>query len=108
MKQEKVIFYCFAIIWGIGGILGLIKGLIPNMELLNFRYLIFQSTTFEELPLYANIYGVIMALLEIIAAVFLFLQKKKMLLFVTIVIIINMLGCILAILAGDLFAVFVK
>jgi len=105
---RKIILYCFAGIFLVGGILGIVKGLFPDMYWLNFRELLGGGSTFEigETPVYARIYGVAMALLEIISAICLFIQKKNLLLLVAVIIIINMFGCIVAVFIGDLFAVF--
>lgn len=107
MKREKTIIYCFAIVFLVGGILGLIKGFFPDMEWLSFRSLLGGGSTFEgmEMPLYVSVFGIVMALLEIVAAILIFMQRRKQLLFVIAIIILNMLGCIVAIFIGDLFAI---
>lgn len=106
MKKRKAILFIFASFILIGGIMGVIKGFVPHMEWLSFRYLLNEDLTFElgRTPIYARVYGVIMGLLEIISAGFIFAQRQRLLLFVAIMLVINILGCIVAICLGDMFA----
>jgi len=106
VKKRKVILFILASIILIGGIMGVIKGFVPYMEWLSFRYLLSEDLTFElgQMTIFARVYGVIMGLLEIISAGFIFTQRQRLLLFVAIMLVINILGCIVAICMGDMFA----
>ncbi len=87
--------------------MGVIKGLIPKAYLLSFRHLLIGTATFEanEMPLYAQIYGFIMGWMEIIAAFFLFINRQSLKKYVIVILLLNAIGCIVAILCGDMFAI---
>lgn len=107
MKKRRILLLIFASIILVGGVMGVAKGLTQNMEWLSFRYLLGGGLTSDigQIPTYARVYGIIMGLLEIISASFIFIQKKRLLFFVLITLVINMLGCIVAIIMGDMFAI---
>ena len=87
--------------------MGVIKGLIPNAYWLSFRYLLIGTATYEanEMPLYVHIYGFIMGCMEIVAAIFMFIKKEQFNKFVIMILFINAIGCIVAVLSGDMFAI---
>ena len=96
-----------AILFLIGGVLGLIKGFLPNAEWMGFRYLLGAGPTFQSglMPLLACVYGIVMAVLEVTMAVFLLSQSIKALKFALIVVCINAIGCVIAAVMGDAFAI---
>lgn len=55
MNKIKILFYILIYAMLIGGIMGIIKGLVPHMEWFSFRYLLGMSGTFKEgaVPTYA-------------------------------------------------------
>lgn len=91
----------------IGGIMGIVKGLIPNMTWLSFRHILRLGGTFKSdvIPAYAVAYGILMAVLEIISSVVLLTKKGIGIKFAIITLSINALGCIVAILLGDILAI---
>ena len=91
----------------LGGIMGLIKGLIQNMSWFGFRHLLGFGGTFENttMPLYAVIYGAIMAVLEITSSILLLMKKRIGFYFAIITLSVNAFGCIIAIVFGDLLAI---
>ena len=106
MKIRKILFYILVFIMLIGGVMGIIKGLIPNMAWLNFRHLLgFGETLNESTPAYAVIYGIVLAALEITSAILLLARNKTGITFAIVILSINALGCIIAILLGDLLAI---
>lgn len=86
--------------------MGVVKGLFPSMEWLSVRGFLGAGFTFDtgRVPVYARIYGMAMGLLEVISALFILL-KTKQLLFVVVVLIINIIGCAVAVLLGDRIAI---
>lgn len=107
MKRIKILFYILIYAMLIGGIMGIIKGLVPHMEWFNFRYLLGMGSTFtnEHIPTYAVVYGIFMAILEVISAILLLTKKRNGIRFAIITLCINALGCIIAILLGDIGAI---
>lgn len=107
MKQIKILFYILIYAMLIGGIMGIIKGLVPHMEWFNFRYLLGMGSTFADgdIPIYAVVYGILMATLEIISSILLLAKKRNGIKFAIITLSINALGCIIAILLGDIMAI---
>lgn len=105
--MKKRIVYIIAIILLVGGVMGLLKNIVPNLEWLSFRYFINGDNAYQSgtLPMYARIYGIIMAILELLASCFIFTRKKKLFIFCIITLIINCIGCMIAIILGDLFAI---
>ena len=78
--MKKRIMECtLACILFAGGLMGVIKGLIPNAYWLSFRYLLIGTATYEanEMPLYVHIYGFIMGCMEIVAAIFMFIKPAN-------------------------------
>ena len=73
MKKNKILFYILIYTMIVGGIMGIIKGLVPHMTWFSFRHLLGMDGTFKDdaIPTYAVIYGVFMAVLEIISAILL-------------------------------------
>lgn len=90
----------------VGGIMGIIKGLIPHMTWFGFRHLLGMGGTFkyDDIPTYFAVYGVFMAVLEIISAILLLTKKRMGIKFAIITLAINSFGCIIAILLGDILA----
>lgn len=85
--------------------MGLVKGFVPNMEWFNYRALLGLGNTFAgTLPLYARVYGIGMAALEILSSVLLLLKAKPAYRLALITLIINSVGCAAAIVLGDWFA----
>lgn len=78
--KKRIIEYIFAIILLVGGIMGVIKGLIPDAYWLSLRHLLTGTATYEvnEMPLYVHIYGLIMGCMEIMAAFFIFSKKQSL------------------------------
>lgn len=107
MKKIKILFYIIIYAMLIGGIMGIIKVLIPHMEWFNFRYLLGMGSTYKagEIPIYAAFYGFFMAILEIISAMQLMTKKKIWIKFAIITLSINALGCTIAIFFGDIMAI---
>lgn len=105
--KKTIIQYIFAIILLVGGIMGVFKGLLPNAYWLSFRHLLTGTATYEvnKMPMYVQIYGFIMGCLEIIAAAFIFSMKQALKKYVIMIMLVNAIGCIVAILYGDMFAI---
>ena len=105
--MRRVFLYIIAGIFIIGGIMGLMKAIIPDMDWLSFRYLLHGDGTYAvgKIPLYARIYGCIMAIMEIGMAVIILLWKKNLFAICIVVIGINILGCLVAVLLGDIFSI---
>ena len=63
-----------------GGIMGVIKGVFPGAYWLSFRYIFFETSTYtvDEMPLYAQVYGITMGLMEIIASVSILSRKQSL------------------------------
>jgi hypothetical protein len=106
MKKNKLLLAFVSIII-LGGIMGLIKSFIPGMEYFDYRFIITGTSTYglNEKPIYATIYSVIMALLEISCIMLFFNYHKTIIKYIMIVIIINVIGCIVAIILGDYLAI---
>jgi hypothetical protein len=107
VKITKNLFYVLALAMLIGGIMGIVKGLVPNITWFSFRHLLGMGGTFKEdiIPSYAVIYGVFMAVLEIAASILLLTKKRIAIKFSIITMSINALGCVIAILLGDILAI---
>jgi len=107
MKKIKILFYILTLTMLLGGIMGIIKGIIPGMTGFGFRHLLGMGGTFENnsIPTYANLYGIFMAVLEIISSVLLLTKKSIGLKFAIITLSINAFGCIIAVLFGDILAI---
>lgn len=107
MKKNKILFNILIYIMLSGGIMGTIKVLIPNMEWLSYRHLLGMAGTFNnyDIPDYAVIYGVIIAILEIISSILLLAKRKVGIKFSIVTLSINALGCFIAILIGDVLAI---
>ncbi|PRR82523.1 hypothetical protein [Clostridium vincentii] len=107
MKRNKILLYVLIFTMLIGGIMGIVKGLIPNMTWFSFRHLLRVGGTFKSdvIPTYAVAYGIFMAVLEIISSVLLLTKKGIGIKFAIITLSINALGCIVAILLGDILAI---
>lgn len=107
MKKNKLLLVLVSILI-FGGIMGLIKSLIPGAEHFDYRYILTGTSTYatNEKPIYATIYSMIMALLEISCIVIFICYNKTIMKYLMIIIIINMIGCIIAIVSGDFPAVF--
>lgn len=106
MRIKKILFYILIFIMLTGGLMGIVKGLIPNMTWFSFRHLLGLGGTFNKsIPLYAVVYGISMAILEIISSILLLTKKRIGIVFAVITLSINACGCIVAILLGDLPAI---
>lgn len=107
MKKSNILVYVLIFTMLIGGIMGIVKGLIPNMTWFSFRHLLRIGGTFKSdvIPNYAVAYGIFMAVLEIISSVFFLTKKGIGIKFAIITLSINALGCIIAILLGDILAI---
>jgi hypothetical protein len=107
MKKNKILFYILIYTMLVGGIMGIIKGLVPHMTWFGFRNLLGMGGTFEDntTPTYAIVYGVFMAVLEIISAILVLTKKRIGIRFAIITLSINALGCIIAIMLGDILAI---
>jgi hypothetical protein len=107
MKKIKILFYILIFIMLIGGIMGIIKGLVPNMAWFSFRHLLGMGGTYKNdiIPTYAVLYGIFMAGLEIISSVLLLTKKRVGIKFAIITLSINACGCFISILLGDIVAV---
>lgn len=96
-----------AVLFLIGGVLGLIKGFFPQTECMSFRYLLGAGATYQSgsIPLIARVYGIVMAIIEVTMAIFLFSPSVKSLKFALVVVCINATGCVIATVMGDGFAI---
>lgn len=106
VKKNKLLLVLVIIII-LGGIMGLIKSLFPGMEHFDYRYIITGTSTYasNEKPIYAISYSMIMALLEISCIAIFFRYNKTTMKYLIIIIVINMIGCMVAIILGDYLAV---
>jgi hypothetical protein len=90
----------------LGGIMGIIKVLIPNMSWFSFRHILGFDGTFDGfIPAYTVIYGICMAVLEIISSVLMLAKHRIGIVFSIITLLINALGCTVSIILGDLVAI---
>lgn len=109
MKKNNILILLYILIFTmlLGGIMGIIKGLVPNMTTLSFHHLLGMGGTFknDDIPLYAVLYGIFMATFEIISSILLLNKKRIALKFTLITLSINALGCIISIFLGDIFAI---
>lgn len=107
MKKNKILFYILIWMMLLGGIMGIVKELVPNMMWFGFRHLLGMGGTFKEdtIPYYAVIYGVLMAILEVIASILLLTRNRIGVKFTIIILSINAFGCIIAVMLGDIFAI---
>lgn len=106
MKKKKILFYILIYTMLVGGIMGIIKGLVPHMTWFSFRHLFGMGGTFKDntIPTYSVVYGVFMAVLEIISSILLLTKKRIGIKFAITILSINALGCIIAIMLGDILA----
>lgn len=108
--KNKLIHYIYKLILVlliIGGIFGLIKGTVPSLSSLDYFHLLtgnFKYGLVVDKPLYGVIYGLIMAVLEISCIYPLIKTTKKSVKFSFIVVSINLAGCIISLLLGNLFS----
>ena len=107
MKKNKILLYVLIFTMLIGGIMGIVKGLIPNMTWFSFRHLLRMGGTFKSdvIPAYVVVYGIFMAVLEIISSVLLLTKKGIGIKFAIITLSINAFGCIISIFLGDILAI---
>jgi len=103
-KTITSIFICIMIA---GGIMGLLKTFVPGLEHFDYRYIFTKTSTFEtaQKPVYAIVYSAIMAMLELVCIIAIIKLNKKTIHFVIGVLSINALGCLVALLLGDLLAI---
>ncbi|MBL4932683.1 hypothetical protein [Clostridium paridis] len=85
----------------------IVKGLIPHMTWFNFRYLLGLGSTYNEenTHIYSIVYGVLMAVLEIISSILLLTKKRVGIKVAITTLSINALGCTISILIGDILAI---
>ncbi|MEQ8155565.1 MAG: hypothetical protein ABRQ25_11880 [Clostridiaceae bacterium] len=78
MKKNRILFYILLYTMLVGGIMGIIKGIVPHMIWFNFRYLLGMGSTFEDgtIPVYARVYGIFMVILEIMSSILLLTKKE--------------------------------
>ena len=108
MKNKyKTIALIFSYILIIGGMMGLIKTFVPGLEHFDYRYIFTKTSTFETAakPVYAIIFSVVMAILELTCVIVIIRFNRKTILFVIGVLSINAVGCIVALFLGDLLAI---
>ena len=108
MKNEyKIIALIIICIMILGGIMGLIKAFVPGLEHFDYRYILTNTSTFEitQKPVYAIVYSVIMAILELTCVIAIIRFNKNTITYVIGVLLINALGCLVALLLGDLLAI---
>jgi len=107
VKKNNILVYVLIFTMLIGGIMGIVKGLIPNMTWFSFRHLLKLGGTFKSdvIPVYAVTYGIFMAVLEIISSILLLTKKEIGIKLAIITLSINALGCIIALLLGDILAI---
>ncbi|GFP76268.1 hypothetical protein [Clostridium fungisolvens] len=107
MKINKILFYVLTFAMLVGGIMGIVKGLVPKMTWFSFRHLLGMGGTFngDNIPNYAVVYGILMAMLEIVSSILLLTKKRIAIKFSIITMSINALGCVIAILLGDILAI---
>ncbi len=104
--MRKIFLYIFAAIFIVGGVMGIIKSLLPGMEWLSFRSLVAGNLAVAiDIPLYIRIYSVVMSILEIAAAIVIFAHRRRLLFWVQVILAFNMIGCVAAIVMGDMLAI---
>ena len=103
--MRKILLYICAVVFLIGGVMGIIKSLLPNMEWLSFRALLSNTPVAVDIPPFIRIYSIVMGVLEIFAAIVIFSQKKRLFFWLKIMLVLNMAGCIVAIVMGDFLAI---
>ncbi len=104
----KTALRIIAVIFLIGGVMGLAKGLLPQLEWLNFRSLLGAGGSTDH-PAFMlaieRVYGIVMAALEVLMAVLLLVFGLKHFKLALAVTGINTLGCVVAVIVGDMFAI---
>ena len=106
MRIKRILFYILIFVMLIGGLMGIVKGVAPGMAWLNFRHILVLGDTFNKTtPLYAVVYGISMAVLEVISSILLLTNRRVGILFATITLSINACGCVVAIFVGDMMAI---
>ncbi|QUI24108.1 hypothetical protein HZI73_18210 [Vallitalea pronyensis] len=90
----------------VGGIMGLIKVIGPNMSWLSYRHLFNADSIYRISITYITYYSVIMAILEIISAILLLMRIRIGFMFALITLLLNAVVCLFAIIMGDLYALF--
>lgn len=102
----KSIIKIVAVVFLIGGVMGLIKGIFPQLEWLNFRTMLGASPAQHSASIVPieRVYGIVMAALEVLMAALLLISYAKYSRMALLVVGINALGCAAAIAMGDLFA----
>jgi hypothetical protein len=104
----RIILKIIAVIFLIGGAMGLVKGIFPQLEWLSFRHFAGSGQTFYSatMILVERIYGIVMAVLEVLMAVLLLISPIKYLKLALVVVSVNAIGCAAAVMMGDIFAAF--
>lgn len=109
MKNKIHLFYKLILfILILGGIFGIIKGTVPSLSSLDYFHLItgrFEYGVIVTKPLYERIYGLLMAALEISCIYSLIQNTKKSMRFAFIVVSINLVGCVISLILGNLFSI---
>ncbi len=103
----KIIIRIIAVIFLIGGMMGLIKGVFPDLEWLSFRSLLGAGLVGHgaSMLLIERVYGIMMAALEVLMAVLLLISVTGYIKLAMAVVCVNALGCLAAVIMGDLFAI---
>lgn len=108
-KIYQYLLYLIILLLFLGGIMGIIKRTVPGYEHFSFNAFIGMQGQDPDMVIVV-IYSMMLAILEIISAIALlwgFITKKSIGLYMGIVTIsISALGSLVAILLGDIFAVF--
>ncbi|WP_238885779.1 hypothetical protein [Clostridium sp. YIM B02551] len=107
MKAKRILFHILVYTMLFGGIMGIVKGLIPHMTCFNFRHLLGIGNTYNEenTPIYSIVYGVLMAVLEIVSSILLLTKKRVGIKLAITTLSINALGCTISILIGDILSI---
>ena len=103
----KTIIKIIAAVFLIGGVMGLVKGVFPQLEWLSFRSLLGASSADHGASMMRieRIYGLVMAALEVLMAVLLLISVTKYFKLAVVVVGLNALGCAVALIMGDMFAI---
>lgn len=103
----KSIIKIVAVVFLIGGVMGLIKGIFPQLEWLSFRSLFGAGPGYHPASVYIaeRVYGIVMAALEVLMAVLMLISLAKYSFMALLVVGINALGCVAAVIMGDMFAI---
>lgn len=106
MRIKRILFYMLIFVMLVGGVMGIVKGFAPNLTWLSFRHILGFGNTFNHtIPAYAVVYGIAIAILEVVSSILLLTYRRIGIIFAIITLAINACGCVAAIFMGDLLAI---